>query len=410
MSGNAGQSAYTWAPEPSPVKARKGAGKADGKGKGKKSKGGSGGKGVYRQDDAPAAGAEAVNIMCDKRVYRGSTYSSHSKAAAEEQAKEMRRRQAALQQREQAKKARRAAEKEEAKEAAARGAFDARQCNVADMEVQTDTYLEELTDRMPETTTETQTEAFMDRPALPLFVPTKTGVDTETQVDVDELFDFDAEVEPILEVLVGKTLEHAMMEVLEEEELACIRAHQEDFEQVRNVERARVQRLEAEAIRRNQEKARRVDQEQKRLKREADVMEKVAARAFASDYLSDLNSNVFDKLMDSGQLYDPVVKEVESDFLPWLVNSVRKTADERLLSRQMTDSIVERTLERAKEMIVKRQQQLEEKKQQALREREEEEARLKAENEQPPPEEEGEDGEQGAGEGGVDDGQGEAKD
>lgn len=38
-------------------------------------------------------------------------------------------------------------------------------------------------------------------------------MDVETQVDVDELFDFDLEVEPILQVLVGKTLEHAMLEV-----------------------------------------------------------------------------------------------------------------------------------------------------------------------------------------------------
>ena len=35
----------------------------------------------------------------------------------------------------------------------------------------------------------------------------KTGVDAATQVEDGELFDFDAEVEPILEVLVGKTLE-----------------------------------------------------------------------------------------------------------------------------------------------------------------------------------------------------------
>jgi hypothetical protein len=47
-----------------------------------------------------------------------------------------------------------------------------------------------------------------------------------------DLFDFDFEVEPILEVLVGKVLEQGLMEVLEEEELAAMRAHQEHFEQV----------------------------------------------------------------------------------------------------------------------------------------------------------------------------------
>lgn len=41
---------------------------------------------------------------------------------------------------------------------------------------------------------ETQTEAFMDRPPSPLFVPAKTGVDADTQVVVGELFEFDLEV------------------------------------------------------------------------------------------------------------------------------------------------------------------------------------------------------------------------
>lgn len=43
---------------------------------------------------------------------------------------------------------------------------------------------------------ETQTEAFMDRPPSPLFVPAKSGVDADTQVIVGELFNFDLEVIP----------------------------------------------------------------------------------------------------------------------------------------------------------------------------------------------------------------------
>lgn len=41
-----------------------------------------------------------------------------------------------------------------------------------------------------------------------------------------QLFDFDIEVRPILEVLVGKTVEQALLEVMEEEELASLRAQQ----------------------------------------------------------------------------------------------------------------------------------------------------------------------------------------
>lgn len=41
------------------------------------------------------------------------------------------------------------------------------------------------------------------------------------------------QVEPLLEVLVGKCLEQGLMEVMEEEELAAMRAHQQHYEQVR---------------------------------------------------------------------------------------------------------------------------------------------------------------------------------
>jgi len=54
-------------------------------------------------------------------------------------------------------------------------------------------------------------------------MPKKTGVDKKTLVEDNELFIFDDEVEPILSVLCGKTLEVARMEVLEEEELREMR-------------------------------------------------------------------------------------------------------------------------------------------------------------------------------------------
>ena len=47
-----------------------------------------------------------------------------------------------------------------------------------------------------------------------------------------QLFDFDIEVKPILEVLVGKTIEQALMEVMEEEELANLRAQQVSFNRI----------------------------------------------------------------------------------------------------------------------------------------------------------------------------------
>lgn len=50
------------------------------------------------------------------------------------------------------------------------------------IEVQTELYLEELSDRVEEADVETQTDAFLDRPPSPLFIPAKSGVDVATQI------------------------------------------------------------------------------------------------------------------------------------------------------------------------------------------------------------------------------------
>lgn len=134
---------------------------------------------------------------------------------------------------------------------------------------------------MPEIDVQTQTEPFIDRPPTPLFMPKKSGIDIATQIEAGDLFDFDFEVEPILEVLVGKVLEQGLTEVMEEEELKAMRAHQEHFEQIRNAELIATQRMEEAEKRKLAEKERRLAQERERVERERILREKVAACAFA---------------------------------------------------------------------------------------------------------------------------------
>ena len=62
------------------------------------------------------------------------------------------------------------------------------------------------------------------------------------------------EVKPILEVIVGKTVEQSLLEVMEEEELANLRAQQRAFEELRNAEHVEQQRLEEQERRHKEEK------------------------------------------------------------------------------------------------------------------------------------------------------------
>jgi predicted RNase H-like nuclease (RuvC/YqgF family) len=69
-----------------------------------------------------------------------------------------------------------------------------------------------------------------------------------------QLFDFDLEVEPVLDVLVGKTVEQALIEVLEEEELEVLRVQQRRFRELRAREKAEQQPLEKQDERLHEEK------------------------------------------------------------------------------------------------------------------------------------------------------------
>merc|ERR1719231_96909 len=153
------------------------------------------------------------------------------------------------------------------------------------MNIQTDDFLEELTDRPIEIDAVTQTIAALDRPSSPLFVPAKVGKDMETQIIQGELFDFDMEVEPLLELLVGKTMHVSMLELMQEEEIAAIRKQQSEYEAIKNVELSEVQRMESGAKRQQDEKSRRLDQEKKRVQDRRELEEKVAARSFARQFL-----------------------------------------------------------------------------------------------------------------------------
>lgn len=217
------------------------------------------------------------------------------------------------------------------------------------IDIQTDAYLEELTDTVPEVDTYTQTDAFLDRPPTPLFVPQKTGLDADTQIEAGDLFDFDFEVEPILEVLVGKVLEQGLMEVLEEEELAAMRAHQEHFEQIRNAELVATQRMEAAEKRKLEEKERRMAQERERIERERVVRQKVAATTFSRGYLNGIVSSVFDRLQRSGFFYDPVEREVSERFMPWLHDEARSYLSQGILTRQVVKKLVDEAVGKLQE-------------------------------------------------------------
>ncbi|KAI8824280.1 radial spoke 3 protein [Fimicolochytrium jonesii] len=277
------------------------------------------------------------NIMYDRRIYRGSTYAPPTLPINNQPDP------VALERQNDIKRRLRAKRRAEAQ----------RRVRTPDpvpgrrhQDIQTELYLEELTDKVPEAYAATQTDAFLDRAPSPLFIPMKSGLDVATQVYEGELFDFDYEVKPILEVLVGKTIEQALMEVHEEEELEALRKHQAEFEARRAAENAEVQRLEDAERRRSEEKERRLAEQIRILKEKQEAAEKIAARAFAQSYLQNLMPSVYQSLTTSGYFYDAVEREVDTQFLPWLTGEVQKNLKKRATAQWIVDDLLRNTVRR----------------------------------------------------------------
>jgi len=99
---------------------------------------------------------------------------------------------------------------------------------------------------------ESQTDVFAKRPPTPEYIPRKTGIDNSTQIEGNgcwgELFNFEQEVAPIVEVIVLKTLEQALFEVNSEEELIGLEKEATRFNNDKEQERLWVLEKQKEGI------------------------------------------------------------------------------------------------------------------------------------------------------------------
>ncbi|CAD8185091.1 unnamed protein product [Paramecium pentaurelia] len=194
--------------------------------------------------------------------------------------------------------------------------------NRVNIDIQTDEYLEILTDKPPEQEMDAQTDYYIDKPPDRLFVPKKNGIDKETQIWEGDLFDFDQEVEPILQVLMNKILEQSRMEVLEEEEIKLMKEQQKQHERQKTSVLSEMQRLEAVQQRLDQEDARRKLQYETFLKIQKQSHQKIVCRNLSKSLINPLKQNIIKKLQDLGVFRDPLETALLYEYIPWVYDNV----------------------------------------------------------------------------------------
>ena len=188
---------------------------------------------------------------------------------------------------------------------------------------------------------EVQTQDYIDLPQIPLFKPEKRGEDAGTQIEKGELFDFDEEVEPIINVLTFKTLEEARMEVLEEEEIKEMKRQMQDFEKVRNRELEIVQKLECQTIRREEEKLRRNEERIIRTEMAKIYQKKLISCVFAKNYLKNIRLNALKDLEENGVLRKREKNEYHTKILPSIKEGCEKLLEEENSVLFVLDDLLE---------------------------------------------------------------------
>lgn len=309
-------STYTFSSQPKPVNARRAR---------------------YREpgelDTTMYRDPKETNISWDKRVHRGNTYSMYTQNAIKD----------AIEEAQQAGMMKPAPRRKQQRQTEA-SPFDTAMPEVERIPVDLTSNLVAKEQIIDMATLETQTDEFLPQPPPNQYEPQRVGIDVSTQVEDGELFNFDEEVEPILDVIVNKTLEQSVMEVEEEFELESMLEFKTEWYQ-RQEELAQDwhQQIEAEqALWQKKCELMKVKREEK--KREALVLLKIQAIAAAKEHLRNVVPNAFSQLQEVS-FPDKRGMAIDRLFFPNLMDQVRKDITSRAESEQRISSIVSRCVQ-----------------------------------------------------------------
>lgn len=208
--------------------------------------------------------------------------------------------------------------------------YDLRPGPPARIEVDLTYFLTEQADKIPdENEVNTQTDAFLPKPLTPPYIPKKTGIDTETQIWDYDLFDFDNEVQPILNVMVNKTLEQSLLEVEEESELTYIRNYKLEVQKKKAVEKEDWEQEVRREITRIKQKNKVLSTARERRRRQIVALHKLQCLNVAKSYLQSAYINSMQFLNDNSFWRNNFYDLLNVNYKEWLFDAVEEEIDNK---------------------------------------------------------------------------------
>lgn len=204
--------------------------------------------------------------------------------------------------------------------------------------------------RPPELDVSCQTDLFLHRPPTPPYIAAKTGLDAGTEIGSGDLFDFDTEVQPILDALVSKTTEQSLIEIMHEEELASLKEQQQKYLAIREAELAELRRLEEQENRYQNEKEMRLRQDQISKELDRDMQERVTAAKLLQGHIAELLPGVLKNIEQLTEAENR--EELERELGPWLAKEVAEEVGQMIDSRDLLEEIVREILRQRAEVYL----------------------------------------------------------
>ena len=161
-----------------------------------------------------------------------------------------------------------------------------------------------------------QSDVFLERPESPAYITPKIGCDIGTQMeDNSEIFDFDNEVVPLVEVIVSKTVEQALFELNTEHMLLNIQNTSKKLLKDKEDQKSLLSIHQNIFLDSNKEKVIKINQLKIKKSNENNLSIKSAAYKFVNTMIPTILDQTFDRLLLEGTLIDPIQFEIKSNTL-----------------------------------------------------------------------------------------------
>ena len=184
-----------------------------------------------------------------------------------------------------------------------------------------------------------QTDVFQPKPPTPKYAPKKTGIDKITQIEDYELFEYDVEVQPILDVLLNKSIEQATLEVEEEVEMEGIKKYKEAYHRRRMTEETEWQQEVKKEIARIRMKNKTVETARLKRKQQFETIQKLQCLNLAKTFLKNNFLNSVKALAEKKHWKDTFKDQLQCEFKDWLYGSVVQNLKNKQASKSEQDSI-----------------------------------------------------------------------